>query len=401
MVLPILLITLAILIGSTIVVWRHFISLRGKSTRLLFKSVIIIIIGGIVAIMLFGRFHKGLMPHWFNAMTAIYTLLFLLTSMWITLGAGGLLLDRKRGKRGWCRAAVVLSAIVTAVVLYGSIYGRNFLRVEEVTIESDRLPASFDGMRIAFFSDLHLSSMYGREKMARELVDQINRLTADAVIFGGDLVTSTPDELTSNYRNVLSQISSHHGTYSVLGNHDLGIYADTTRNPRIGSIAKMTAMQRGMGWKVLRNSFEVITSEQGEKIAIVGVEYPEELLLHSHRHPTQPSNYNGVFDSLPQDMFRITIAHAPQVWDDLREMTYSDLTLSGHVHSMQMKLTICGHSWSPARLFYDRWSGLYEEDGQKLYINDGIGSVVIPTRIGARPEITLITLRSTKNRQIK
>ncbi len=401
MVLPILIITLIILVGSTIVVWRHYISRRGKTVRRAYNLWIAVVVGGLVAIMLFGRLHKGVMPHWFNAMLAICTLCFLLTAMWVTLCALGLLLDRRGGRGRWIWAATTISAIISAVVLYGSLYGRNTLRVEEVTIHSERLPESFDGLRIAFFSDLHLSSMYGSQRMVEKLTTQINNLSADVVAFGGDLVTSSSDELTADYRALLSKISARHGTYSVLGNHDHGIYNDTIRHPRVATIAKLAAMQRDLGWRVLRNSFDVITSEEGEKIAIVGVEYPEELLKHSHRRPSQLNNYDGVFDSLPQNMFRITIAHAPQVWDDLRKITFSDLTLSGHVHSMQMKFSLFGAKWSPARLFYNRWSGLYEEDGELLYINDGIGSVVVPVRIGARPEITLITLHSTKNRAME
>ena len=72
---------------------------------------------------------------------------------------------------------------------------------------------------------------------------------------------------------------------------------------------------------------------------------------------------------------------------------YGDLTLAGHVHSMQIKLRLFGRAFSPAQLLYTRWSGRYDEGGRTLYINDGTGYVVFPMRLGAYPEITLITLR--------
>ena len=71
---------------------------------------------------------------------------------------------------------------------------------------------------------------------------------------------------------------------------------------------------------------------------------------------------------------------------------YSDLTLSGHIHAMQMKFG----SFSPARFMYKEWSGLYENANGKLYINDGIGCVGYMARFGARPEITVIELRRKK-----
>ena len=52
----------------------------------------------------------------------------------------------------------------------------------------------------------------------------------------------------------------------------------------------------------------------------------------------------------------------------------------GHVHSMQMKIRIFGHSLSPAACLYEQWSGRYDADGKTLYINDGIGYVGYPRR---------------------
>ena len=104
------------------------------------------------------------------------------------------------------------------------------------------------------------------------------------------------------------------------------------------------------------------------------------------------ATYRHVSDST----FNITISHTPQNWDEIRAAGKADLTLSGHVHAMQMKIHLGGKTWSPARWMYPRWSGLYTEDGKYLYINDGMGYVMYPMRIGAYPEITLITLRSTR-----
>jgi len=60
---------------------------------------------------------------------------------------------------------------------------------------------------------------------------------------------------------------------------------------------------------------------------------------------------------------------------------------------MQLKIGLFGHAFSPAQLIYTRWSGRYDEKGRTLYINDGTGYVAFPMRLGAWPEITLITLK--------
>ena len=67
--------------------------------------------------------------------------------------------------------------------------------------------------------------------------------------------------------------------------------------------------------------------------------------------------------------------------------------LAGHTHAMQIELNLWGLRLSPSALRYKEWGGLYEQGLQKLYVNIGIGEVAIPMRLGAKPEITLITLK--------
>ena len=62
-----------------------------------------------------------------------------------------------------------------------------------------------------------------------------------------------------------------------------------------------------------------------------------------------------------------------------------------------MQLSLCGIS--PSSWRYSAWGGVYEDKkGQTLYVNIGIGTVLIPTRIGATPEITILTLRKAENK---
>ena len=72
--------------------------------------------------------------------------------------------------------------------------------------------------------------------------------------------------------------------------------------------------------------------------------------------------------------------------------TNIDLTLSGHTHAMQSMLEIGGKKYSLAAKKYPNWAGLTSENGKYLYVNIGIGEVGVPMRLGATPELTLITL---------
>ena len=74
------------------------------------------------------------------------------------------------------------------------------------------------------------------------------------------------------------------------------------------------------------------------------------------------------------------------------------LTLSGHTHAMQMMVSAFGYRWSPAALMYKEWGGLYRDADRDRYlnVNIGLGQVGIPSRIGATPEITVITLNKKR-----
>ena len=134
--------------------------------------------------------------------------------------------------------------------------------------------------------------------------------------------------------------------------------------------------------------------KEKDSIAVTGIDYNNRLLEYKHSFDNI-DDYNPyhIYNTIDKDVFNITISHLPQLWNGLSSRGYSDLTLSGHIHSMQFKFNIFDWNFSPAKFMYKEWSGLYENVNGKLYINDGIGNVGFFARIGARPEITLITLK--------
>ena len=67
--------------------------------------------------------------------------------------------------------------------------------------------------------------------------------------------------------------------------------------------------------------------------------------------------------------------------------------LSGHTHGGQINVEILDQSISPARFITPYIYGAYRERETAAYVTRGIGSIGIPTRIGAPPEITVIRLR--------
>jgi predicted MPP superfamily phosphohydrolase len=283
-------------------------------------------------------------------------------------------------KRAFLRG--MLSLLVPPVVIaYGTLVERNRFEVKEVVLEFDDLPESFNGYRIVHLSDIHARSFSRRAKQMQKAVDRINGTDPDLVAFTGDLITLTPDEIDPIALS-LRNLKVKDGVVSVLGNHDYGIYADTS----VTLVDDLIAKERDMGWTLLMNEHKVL--HRGlDSIVVIGVENTSS----SHFFPSNGDLTKATEGT--EGAFRIVLTHDPLHWES--EILGQDypLTLSGHTHAMQLSL----FGWSPSSLMFKHSDGLYTSDdgNQHLYVNVGLGETIFPARIGARPEITLITLKKT------
>lgn len=272
----------------------------------------------------------------------------------------------------------LLSLVVPPVVIaYGSVIGRNWFEVKEVNIEFTDLPESFDGYRIIHISDIHARSYVKRSARLQKAAQIINDLDADLIAFTGDLVTLVPEEVDP-VASSLKTLKAKDGVVSVLGNHDYGTYADNSGTLLPALIDRQTAL----GWDLLLNEHKVL-HKGADSIVVVGVENSSP----SHFFPS-----NGDLSKASEGTegaFRIVLTHDPMHWEsEILGLDYA-LTLSGHTHAMQFSL----FGWSPSSLMFKHNDGLYTKGVQHLYVNVGLGETLFPARIGARPEITLITLK--------
>lgn len=289
---------------------------------------------------------------------------------------------------GWVGAAAVFG-----LLLWGTTCGRTRYVIREVEVQSDRLPSAFDGLRIVQFSDLHIGTLVRPQREMERLVRTIHSLHPDLILFNGDLINIRYTELDSAAMRILSGLRAPLGVVSNLGNHDTGVYIkDSMSLPVSVNIDSLCARQRRMGWRLPDNATEYLV-RAGDTITLTGVSFDP--ALSKARHDRRiPMEIETAFAGVPTSYYNITLSHLPQLWERIRDLGYGDLTLSGHVHAMQMKLNLGRWSFSPARLMYRRWSGRYDDElGGTLYINDGIGYVGWPMRLGAYPEITVITLK--------
>lgn len=280
-----------------------------------------------------------------------------------------------------------LSVATFCAMWWGALFNRYNIDVRHVDIEINGLPTSFDGYTIAQISDLHVGSYSNDTTFLANVVDNVNNLSPDMIAFTGDIVNRRSSELRP-FVNTLKKLHASDGVYSILGNHDYGdYYTWASPSDKQKNMNELYDMQNQMGWTMLNNSSGYVY-RANDSIAIIGVENVGDPPFHTY------GDLDVAYSNLEDPTVKILLSHNPAHWDnDIKDSPDKNiaLTLSGHTHAMQ----ISALGLSPAAFRYPTWGGLYkDEDGHQLYVNIGIGEVAIPARIGATPEITLITLRA-------
>lgn len=358
-------ITLATVLLPDYIIWKRFIRPKGRLWLCMLwwtpTVLLMLAVGGGVA---------GICHNFF--MRAIYTLVFLsvIPKLLFTLFF----------KLTGVKVAAGIAVLTILGAVYGSVFGFNRLTVREEVFESSSIPESFDGYRIVQVSDLHVGTYPSSGKMLKKVAGKIASLQPDIVVFTGDLVNVSPDEIEP-FTGILSSISAPDGVFSVLGNHDYGF----TREIAAAQALEMTAAEQSLGWEVLNNGNAVLR-RGADSIFVAGVENTSKGFFISR------GDLTAALSGIPEGAFTILLSHDPKHWEEeiLSAKPRVPLTLSGHTHAMQFKLGRI----SPAALMFHQWGGKYlSEDGQQmLNVSEGVGGIV-PIRLGAWPEISVITLR--------
>ncbi|MDE6770678.1 MAG: metallophosphoesterase [Muribaculaceae bacterium] len=300
-----------------------------------------------------------------------------------------------------------------AVLVFGAMWWgvgetRHEIVVTHEDITSPKVPLPFNGYKIAQISDIHVGTWGKDTAFISALVDSVNSLHPDLIVFTGDIVNRRTDELVP-FIPVLSRLHAPDGVLSILGNHDYGDYVDW-KDPqdRIKNNQKLADYQKDMGWDLLNNR-KIFVTRGNDSIMVVGVEnvgdppFPTYGDLDLALSPSPDSLYNQ-----NDHHYKILLTHNPEHWNEyVSHHTNIDLSLAGHTHAMQMMFKLGDWVWSPAKYRYEQWGGMYDrlnENGHltKLYVNIGAGEVGMPSRLfAAYPEITLLTLHhQTQHREM-
>lgn len=242
------------------------------------------------------------------------------------------------------------------------------MAVKELLFYDPDLPEAFDGFRIVFLTDIHYN-LYFSGKCLRRLVEQVNGMKPDLILLGGDYVDMSPRYIPGLFTE-LKALQVKVGMYGVLGNHDY----------HVGGEEMKVWMERA-GIILLENDGKWLHRGK-EKIKIGGVADCREAV------PDLASILRDVGD---RD-FLLLLSHNPDFAEEL-DNRYVNLVLSGHTHGRQITLF---NLWAPltSSKYGQRYrQGLVVTLHTKVLISKGIGTVRLPFRFFARPEIWELILK--------
>ncbi|MBL8176545.1 MAG: metallophosphoesterase [Bryobacterales bacterium] len=263
------------------------------------------------------------------------------------------------------------SGVVAAPALitgYGVFSGRTQFHIKEVNLSFAGLPKDLDGLRILQLSDIHMSPFLDEAEVAR-VIDMANETKPHVAVLTGDLITGPHDPLEACIAQV-GRLKADHGVLGCHGNHE--IFA------RVEDRAQALAARRGI--RILRQ--EAASLRFGDaRMNLVGVDY------QNFRRPY----LTGMDRLVEPGQFNVLLSHNPDVFPVAAGQGY-DLTLAGHTHGGQVTFEILHQYANVARIFTPYVCGEYRKENRAIYVTRGIGTVGIPARVGAPPEITLIRL---------
>jgi predicted MPP superfamily phosphohydrolase len=268
-------------------------------------------------------------------------------------------------------ASSVAVAAPFAFVGFGAIVERTNFQVREVDIPVPNLHPDLAGLRLVQISDIHLSSFLSEQEFARA-IDMANELRPHVVLVTGDLISVYGDPLDACLRQI-SRLRSDAGILGCLGNHET--YA---------GVEDYTVDQAArLGIPFLRGRARRLRFGNAQ-INVAGVDY---------QRMSQASHYlEGAEQLLAPESLNILLQHNPDVFPVAARQGW-DLTLAGHTHGGQVNVEILHHNLNVARFYTPYVRGLYRSGGSSIYVTRGIGTIGMPARIGAPPEISLLRLR--------
>jgi predicted MPP superfamily phosphohydrolase len=280
--------------------------------------------------------------------------------------------EHSPARRNFLRAAhVALFGAPAVAIGYGVFIERVDLKLREQSIDVPGLHPDLDGLRIVQLTDIHLSTFLP-ERVVERAVAMANETRAHIALVTGDLISFRGDPLDACLER-LALLRADAGTFGCLGNHE--IYA--------GTEDYTTEAGARLGMRFLRRETAPLRFGNAT-LNLAGVDY----------QPIRSPYLKGAERLMRVDALNVLLSHNPAVFPIAAEQGW-DVTLAGHTHGGQVRFEILKQDLNIARFFTPYVDGLYREGSSSIFVSRGIGTIGVPARLGAPPEVALIRLCRT------
>ena len=268
------------------------------------------------------------------------------------------------------RFLFILLLVILLILIYGRYEGTSGLITNEYKIDTSDIDNSFDGLKIVQFSDLHYLRVVNKD-MVKKIVNEINLINPDIVIFTGDLIDkdfNPTDSEENDLITLLSSINSKYGKYAIIGNHDY-----VKKEGQIEDIYKQS------DFILLQNSYDIIYGKDNDKLFIGGLD----TYRYNESDIDKVMNY---FTDNEDISYRIILTHEPDYTDIILSKYKVNLVLAGHSHNGQINIPYVKKLFLPygSKKYYENY---YKVNDTDLYVSSGIGESRINFRLFNKPSI--------------
>lgn len=273
--------------------------------------------------------------------------------------------ETKETKENKSHIFIYILLIIGLIIIYSRYIATTGIQIKEYSVINNKIPESFKGFKVVHFSDLKYGSTTN-QKYLKKLVNKINELNPDIIIFTGDLISSnyklTDNDKKSIIEN-LNKLDPKIDIYSIRGDNDI--------NETYNSIITQTKIIE------INNLNKLIYYKGDTPIMLIGLDDS----INGNQSLDMAFNYEE------NNYYKILIAHEPDTYEKIKDKNI-DLFLAGHSLNGQVRLPFIGSIYTPtgAKKYYD---SKYKIDNTEIYISNGLGTSKIPYRLNNRPSINL------------
>lgn len=276
---------------------------------------------------------------------------------------------------------LLLLSLAGLVSVHGFWLGPDSLVVVGYSLSPPSWPKALDGFKIVAVGDIHGGAPFIGESKLKAMVQWISAQKPDLIVWLGDYVIHgilggafmEPEQVAS----ILSRAEARHGQFAVIGNHD-----------------------RQLGLERIERAFErarIPILRWARKTLVIG---ETRLHLFGMDDFELSPDYWPTFRRAEEEWRTISpaepllvLSHSPDLFPWIPSRV--TLTLASHTHGGQVRFPWLGSPIVPSSFGQRFARGPIVEAGRHLFVNTGIGTSIIPIRLGVPPEISVLTLRAS------